>query len=70
MAQQESGTTTTKDRVALLRDYAHRCVRLARSCADRNTSHALEAMSVEFMEKAAELEATLSIPPADTDNAG
>ena len=45
-----------------LREQAHRCVRLARHCADQQTSHALEAMGVELLEKANELEKVNSIP--------
>ena len=48
-----------------LREQAHRCVQLARSCPDLTTSHALEAMGLEFLEKAAELERMNSIPPAE-----
>jgi len=39
-----------------LREKAHYCVALARHCQDVPTSHALEALGVELMEKAAELE--------------
>jgi hypothetical protein len=39
-----------------LRECAHHCVALARSCPDLATSQALEALGVELMEKAAELE--------------
>jgi len=41
---------------AYLREQAQRCVRLARECPHRPTSHELEAIGVEFMEKAAELD--------------
>jgi len=39
-----------------LREKAHYCVALARHCTDMPTSQALEALGVELMEKAAELE--------------
>lgn len=39
-----------------LREKAHYCVALARRCQDLPTSQALEALGVELMEKAAELE--------------
>jgi hypothetical protein len=39
-----------------VREKAQRCVALARSCPDSGTSHALEALAIEFMERAAELE--------------
>jgi hypothetical protein len=41
---------------AYLREQAQRCTRLARECPHRPTSHELEAIGVEFMEKAAELD--------------
>jgi len=40
-----------------LREQAQRCVRLARDCPHLPTSHQLEAISVELMEKAAQLDA-------------
>jgi hypothetical protein len=39
-----------------LREQAQRCARLARDCPHLPTSHQLEAISVELMEKAAELD--------------
>jgi hypothetical protein len=39
-----------------LRECAHQCVALARNCPHLPTSQALEALGVELMEKAAELE--------------
>ena len=39
-----------------LREQAQRCVRLARDCPHTPTSHQLEAIGVELMEKAAELD--------------
>jgi len=41
---------------AYLRERAHYCVALARDCPHAATSHALEALGIELMEKAAELE--------------
>jgi hypothetical protein len=45
-----------------LREPAHHCVALARTCPDRSTSQALEALGVELMEKAAEVEQAIAIP--------
>jgi hypothetical protein len=42
--------------VTYLREQAHRCVRLARDCPHTPTSHALEAIGIELMEHAAELD--------------
>jgi hypothetical protein len=39
-----------------LRERAHQCVALARECPHLPTSQALEALGVELMEKAAELD--------------
>ncbi len=39
-----------------LREKAQYCVALARRCPDLSTSQALEALGIELMEKAAELE--------------
>lgn len=39
-----------------LREKAHYCVALARNCPHLATSQALEALGIELMEKAAELE--------------
>jgi len=52
-----------------LREKAQRCSALARSCPDLATSHALEALAIEWMERAAELERNRSLilspsPPA------
>jgi hypothetical protein len=47
-----------------LREKAHYCVALARKCADLPTSQALEALGVELMEKAAELEESEALNPA------
>ena len=43
-----------------LRERAQKCVRLARDCPDRQTSHELEALSIDLMEKAAEVDALLA----------
>jgi len=51
--------------VSYLREQAQRCVRLARDCPHLPTSHALEAISVELMQKAAELDELLAIRPSD-----
>lgn len=56
--------------VLYLRDQAQRCVRLARTCSDRKTSHALEAMAEEFMEKASELDKFLAITPLGANDTG
>jgi hypothetical protein len=42
-----------------LRERAHRCSRLARDCPHLPTAHELEAIGVELMEKAAELDQLL-----------
>jgi hypothetical protein len=47
-----------------LREQATRCARLARDCPHTPTSHQLEAIAVELMEKAAELDDLLSDQPA------
>jgi hypothetical protein len=39
-----------------LREQAQRCVRLARDCPHMPTSHELEAIGIELMQKAAELD--------------
>jgi hypothetical protein len=43
-----------------LREQAHRLVRLARDCPHRPTSHQLEIIGMELMEKASEVDALLS----------
>jgi hypothetical protein len=56
-----------------LREKAQRCVALARRCPDSGTSHALEALAIEWMARAAELEQSSSLilsttpRPDDTD---
>jgi hypothetical protein len=39
-----------------LREQAQRCVRLARDCPHKATAHELEALGVDLMQKAAELD--------------
>ena len=46
---------------AFLREQAQRCARMARECPHLPTSHELEAMGVELMERAAELDELLAI---------
>jgi hypothetical protein len=41
-------------------EQAERCFRLARSIADRETTGKLEAMGVEFMSRAVELDGNLA----------
>ena len=55
---------------AYLREQAQRCVRLAHDCPDLKTSHELEAIGIELMEKAAELDVLLTIPPASANGTG
>ncbi len=43
-----------------LRQYAERCVRIARHCPHRQTAHELEAIGIELMEKAADIDQLLS----------
>jgi hypothetical protein len=56
-----------QDDSAYLREKAHYCVALARDCPDLTTSHALEALGHELMEKAAELESGRSLGPQSGD---
>ena len=56
---------------AYLRRQAHRCVQLARECPHRPTSHELEALGMELMERAAEvdkLQAAWAAPPVAHDD--
>jgi hypothetical protein len=39
-----------------LREQAQRCVRLARDCPHKPTSHELESLVIDLMQKAAELD--------------
>lgn len=48
-----------------LREQAQRCVRLARDCPHLPTSQELEAIGVELMERAAELDDLLAVPPGN-----
>ena len=52
-----------------LREKAHRCVALARKCPHLPASQALEALGIELMEKAAELEREGSFTPPWNDDA-
>ncbi len=52
-----------------LREQALHCVRLARDCPHSPTSHELEAIGIELMEKAAELDELFTIRPAGTNGA-
>jgi hypothetical protein len=47
-----------------LREQARRCVELARNCPHTPTSHQLEAIAAELMDKATELDDLLSDRPA------
>jgi len=62
--------TITTSLAAYLREQAHHCMRLARDCSDRETSHALEAMGVDFLERATEIDQLLTIPSAGSSTAG
>jgi hypothetical protein len=56
---------------AYLRQQAYRCVQLARECPHRPTSHELEALGMELMERAAEvdkLQAAWATPPIARDD--
>lgn len=44
------------DSSSYMRDLAQRCTRAARECPHTPTSHELEAIGVELMQKAAELD--------------
>jgi hypothetical protein len=52
--------STTTD---LLRQLAQDVAKTGKACTDAIAARALEAMSVDLMEKAAQLERILSIPP-------
>lgn len=43
-----------------LRERAQKCVRMARDCPHWPTSHELEALGIDLMEKAAEVDALLN----------
>jgi hypothetical protein len=50
-----------------LREKAHYCVALARKSSDLSISQALEALGIELMEKAAELEKNRALGPPSAD---
>lgn len=50
-----------------LREKAHYCVALSRRCTDLVTARALEALGVELMEKAAELESERSLTASEAE---
>jgi len=52
------------DLVTYLRQTAETCTRLARTCPHRATAHSLEAIAVDLMAKAGELENEQRIDPA------
>jgi hypothetical protein len=49
-----------------LREQAQRCIRLARGCPHPPTANQIEAIGVELMEKAAELDQLQSVPGSET----
>jgi len=49
-----------------LREQAQRCIRLARGCPHSPTAHQIEAIGVELMEKAAELDQLEREPGGET----
>jgi hypothetical protein len=49
-----------------LREQAQRCIRLARGCPHPPTAHQIEAIGVELMEKAAELDQLEREPGGET----
>ena len=46
-----------------LREQAQRCMRLARGCPHLPTCHELEAVGIELMQKAAEVDDLLNVRP-------
>jgi hypothetical protein len=48
-----------------LREQAQRLIRLARTCSDQAVSHELEAVSMEFMAKAGDLEKLVTLSEND-----
>jgi hypothetical protein len=50
-----------------LREKAHYCVAPSRRCTDLATAQALEALGIELMEKAAELESERSLTESTGD---
>jgi hypothetical protein len=55
---------------AFLREQAQRCARLARECPHLPTSHELEAMGMDLMERAAELDELLAIRGEESKDRG
>jgi hypothetical protein len=53
--------STTAD---LLRQFARDVAKTGKACTDAIAARALEAMSLDLMEKAAQLDRILAIPPA------
>jgi hypothetical protein len=53
------------DDASYLREQAQRCVRLARECPHLPTSQELEAIGIDLMERAAELDDLLDVPPGN-----
>jgi hypothetical protein len=51
------------DLVTYLRQTAQTCTRLARACPHQATAHSLEAIAVDLMAKAGELESEHRIDP-------
>jgi hypothetical protein len=67
MAYNASGHAMLIDAL-YLREKAHYCVALSRRCSDLATSQALEALGIELMEKAAELEQDRSFTEPGSDS--
>lgn len=51
-----------------LREKAYYCVALSRRCSDSATAQLLEALGIELMEKAAELEKYRTLSPLGSDS--
>ena len=51
-----------------LREKAYYCVALSRRCSDLATARTLEALGIELMEKARELENERSLTPSGSDS--
>lgn len=54
---------TPSEYAEFFREKSLDCIRLARTCSDQTVSHALEAMSVEFIEQANALDDLYSLSP-------
>jgi hypothetical protein len=65
LSQTPSGAepATTATLASYLRGRAHYCTQLSRGCSDQAIARALEAMAMDFLEKASELDALTYIPP-------